>query len=491
MQAGHGDTSLDTGNDTRRPGITSRKIDRRRFAAATAGATAGLAAGIGTAPAAPAYLRQETKTIPLFTTENDPDSLAFYERTIAAFKEEHPDVEVEITLYQDENQLQYLTTAFETGTDLGIFAPPSAFVATWARQGYLLPLTAIVERIGEDDILDGTRIVVDGEDYAMPFQSNASAVWVRQDLIEAEGLPLPTTYEEYLAIAETLHGKDGLIGISSGTGSVPQLTLQYFTPYIRQSGWDYFDAEGNLTFDQPEVLEAVQRFAEIMRYASPSLYNATFQDILSAYISGRAAMGTFPGRLGVNLAEQNPEIAEVTTVVPVPAGPFMTGELLFGGIQHYSVHAETAHPEEALAFLEFMTTGERSLDFAMTVPGHLLPPLQSVRDLIPTYESEFMTRHGDWVIALSEMVPDAMSPILSMGSVSGGEYLGRLSNLCPWASQIWGSPPIDGTMFQEILINGTDPEQAWTAASEQMGAAAEQWKQENPDWEPDATPSAG
>ncbi len=228
-----------------------------------------------------------------------------------------------------------------------------------------------------------------------------------------------------------------------------------------------------------------------MRYASPSLYNATFQDILSAYISGRAAMGTFPGRLGVNLAEQNPEIAEVTTVVPVPAGPFMTGELLFGGIQHYSVHAETAYPEEALVFLEFMTTGERSLDFAMTVPGHLLPPLQSVRDLIPTYESEFMTRHGDWVIALSEMVPDAMSPILSMGSVSGGQYLGRLSNLCPWASQIWGSPPIDGTMFQEILINGTDPEQAWTAAAEQMGAAAEQWKQENPDWEPDATPSAG
>ncbi len=408
------------------------------------------------------------------------------------FQEEHPNVNVEITLYQDENQLQYLTTAFETGTDLGIFAPPSAFVTTWARQGYLLPLSLIVERIGEADFLPGTRIVVDGEDYAMPFQSNASALWVRQDLFEEEGLRLPSTYEQYLAAATALNGKDGIVGISSGVGAVPQLTLQYFTPYIYQAGWDYFDAQGNLTFDQPEVLDAVHRFADIMRNTTAGLYNATFQDILGTFISGRAAMGTFPGRMGVNLAAQNPELAEKVTVVPVPAGPFMTGNLLFGGIQHYAIHSETAHPEEALAFLEYMTTGERSLDFAMTVPGHLLPALESVRALVLTYESEFMERYGAWVIALNEMVPNAMNPALSMGSVSNGRYLGRLSNPCPWASRIWTSPPIDGTMFQEILINDKDPEAAWSEAAEAMRAEAEAWKADNPDWAPAETgpPSA-
>lgn len=422
--------------------------------------------------------------VPLFTTENDPQTLAFYEATIAAFKEEHPDVEVEITLYQDENQLQYLTTAFETGTDLGIFAPPSGHIATWARQGHLLPIDPIIERIGPDDFLPGTRIVVDGSDYAMPFQANASAVWVRQDLIEAEGLPLPTTYEEYLAIAETLHGKDGIIGIASATGAVPQMTLQFFTPYILQSGWDYFDREGNLTFDQPDVLEAVKRFAGIMKYTSPSLYNGTYQDILTTFISGRAALGTFPGRLGVNLASQNPEIAEKTTVVPPPVGPFMTGQLFFGGIQHYVVHSKTAHPEEALAFLEFMTTGTRALEFAMTVPGHLLPPLESVRKMVPDYESEFMSKHGDWVRTLNDMVPNAMNPSLSMGSVNNHQYKEKLSNVCPWAAEVWGSPPIDGTMFQEILIQGKDPEQAWSEAAEKMRAIAERWKSENPDWTP-------
>ena len=69
--------------------------------------------------------------------------------------------------------------------------------------------------------------------------------------LDVAGLPVPTTYEEYLGAAQALHGKDGVIGVSSGVGTVPQLTLQYFTPYIHQSGWDYFDYEGAVTFDQP------------------------------------------------------------------------------------------------------------------------------------------------------------------------------------------------------------------------------------------------
>lgn len=425
-----------------------------------------------------------TKRIPLFTTENDPATLAFYDRTIAAYRQQRPDVSVEVSLYQDENQLQYLTTAFETGTDLGIFAPTPGFVTTWAKQGYLLPLDQIIQNVGAADFLDGTRIVVDGKDYAMPFQSNASALWVRQDLFQAEGLNPPTTYDEYVAAAKALNGKNGVIGVASVTGGAPQATLQFFTPYILQSGWDYFDKQGNLTFDRPEVLDAVKRFAGIMKYASPSLYNGTFQDIQNAYISGRAAMATFPGRLGVNVAAQAPDIAEKSTVVPVPAGPFMTGKLLFGGILHYSIHSKTAYPDEALAFLEFMTTAERELDFAMTVPGHLLPPLESVRKLVPTYKSDYMTAHGAWVTALNDMVPGAMNPALSMGSVSNQTFDKKLSNPCPWASQVWTNPPIDGTMFQEILINGKDPEAAWTTATAALKKVSDDWKQANPDWTP-------
>lgn len=470
----------------------STKLTRRSVLAGAGAAVAGAAVvGGASAKASKVYsapaLIQEKKVIPFFTVENDPDSLAFYEETQRQFQEQvDPNVEIEVSVYQDENILQFVGTAFETGTDLGIFSSFNSQIRTWVEQGYLLELDSIVESIGEDDFLPGTRTVIDGHDYVMPAQANASAIWARTDLLEAEGLDLPTTFEELIGALETLNGKDGIVGISTGVGNVPNLTTQFYSPYLYQSGWDWFDAQGNLTFDQPAVLESIERFSQVLSFTTPSLYNATYPDISNLFGAGRAAFATFPGRLGVNVARNDPELAENITVMPIPAGPFMTQQLHFGGGSPFSIYAETAHPEEAKAFLEFMFTGERLLAHSMTVPGHILPPLESVRAMVPEYESEFMEKHGDWVITLNDLVPQAFQPSTSMGSVSNEEFHGKLSNVCPWASQIWDTDPVDGRMFQQIMIEGVDPEQAWTEAIDTLTTIREEWLAENPDWEPSA-----
>src|SRR5699024_7373799 len=64
-----------------------------------------------------------SNVIPFYTVENDPATLAFYNMVIANFKKDHPDMDVKVTVYADANQLQYLTTAFQNGVDLGIFSP--------------------------------------------------------------------------------------------------------------------------------------------------------------------------------------------------------------------------------------------------------------------------------------------------------------------------------------------------------------------------------
>lgn len=475
------------------------EIDRREFLMLTAGlgAAAFIAAcapstsssapsgAAGPSPAASSGNQGGggRKAVPLYTTENDPSTLAFYASVIAAFQTEFPDVDVPIQLYQDENQLQYLTTAFQTGADLGVFGPPPSFIDEWARAGFLLPLTGLIQQIGEDDFLDGTRVVVNGEDYAVPFQANASAVYYRKDLLEDAGLPVPTTYDQYLAAVTALN-KDGIVGIASSVNPGGQLSLQFFTPYIHQAGWDYFNKAGELRFDQPEVLEAVKRYVAIMANTTNNFYNAGFGDIQTAYIGGQAAFATFPGRLGVNLDRQAPDIADVTGVIGIPAGPFMPAQLHFGGTQHYSISSKTANPDEAQAFLEALTTGDNALAFALTVPGHLLPPLESVRELLRASEDPYIVKHQDWMTTFLDLVPGAMSPSLSMGSVDSGAFTQKLSNVCPWGSTVWGDPALDGQMLQEILISGRDPEEAWTAASAAMGKAAEDWKAENPDWTP-------
>jgi ABC-type glycerol-3-phosphate transport system substrate-binding protein len=482
--------------------LRRREIDRREFLLLAAGTSAaaiiaacsptaspspaasGPAESGAVATPAPTTQAGGRKTVPLYTTENDPSTLAFYASVIAAFQGEFPDVDVPITLYQDENQLQYLTTAFQTGTDLGVFGPPPSSIADWARAGFLLPVTGVIKEIGEADFLDGTRVVVDGEDYAMPFQANASVLYYRKDLLGAAGIAQPTTYDEYLAAVTALNGKDGIVGIASSVSPAPQLPLQFFTPYVHQAGWDYFNKDGEVRFDQPEVLDAVKRYVAIMANTTENFYNAGFGDIQTAYIGGQAAFATFPGRLGVNLDRQAPAIADVTGVMGIPAGPFMTGQLHFGGTQHYSISSKTAHPDEAQAFLEALTTGDNALAFALTVPGHLLPPLESVRQKLRVAEDPYIQKHQDWMTTFLDLVPGAMNPSLSMGSVDNKAFTKKLSNVCPWGSEVWTTPPVDGDMLQEILINKKDPEAAWTDANKKLGDIATKWKAANPGWTP-------
>ena len=430
------------------------------------------------------------KVVPLFTTESDPATLAYYKMVIAKFEKDNPGVTVKVTAYSDEYQLQYLQTAFSTGTDVGVFGPPPSSIADWARAGYLLPITDVVKSIGEDDFLAGTRVTIDSADYAMPFQANASALYYRKDVLDKAGIAAPTTYDQYLSAVKELHGKDGMIGVASVAGGSPQALLQFFTPYVHQAGWDYFAKDGTVRFGEQDVLEGFKRYIAIMRNTSPSMYNGAFGDIVTAYSAGKAAFATFPGRLGVNLADSAPKVADNTGVIGIPAGPFQTGKLHFGGTQHYSIYKKTKHSKEALAFLQALTTGENALAFALTVPGHLLPPLKSVgeqlKGAVASGKTDYLKKHGDWVLTFQDLVPGAMNPSLAMGSVDAATYTEKLSNPCPWANQVWTAPPIDGQMVQQVLIKKVDPEKAWSDAVSKMTKVAKEWRDKNPTWKPAA-----
>jgi len=461
--------------------LTSGEISRRKFLALASAlpATALLASRASAAG---------TVTLPLYTTEGDPVSLAFYRAVIAKFRAQHPDVDVKINIYQDEDMLQILQTGFRTGTDLGVFVAPAAQIAEWAAGGYLLPLTDVVQKIGASDFLPGTRIVVGGEDYAIAYQANASALYYRKDLLDRAGIRPPRTYDEYLAAAKELNGKDGAVGISSSISSAPAQALQFFTPYVHQAGWDYFARDGSLLFDRDEVLEAVRRYVAIMRNTRESFYNTGFGPILTTYISGKAAFATFPGRLGVNCFRQAPDVAAKTGLIGLPAGPFMTAKLHYGGTQRYVAYRKTGNPGLAKEFLLALTTGSNALAFALTVPGHLLPGLRSVgarlRNAVSASSDPYLKAHGDWVLTFLDLVPGAASPATEMGSVHDHRFPGRLANVCPWAGEIWTNPPVDGTMLQSILINNADAGTAWRSASDKMRAIATKWKKDHPDWKP-------
>lgn len=466
-------------------------IDRRSFLAA-AGALSGTAllagCGGGGGPQGPGVPGAGSGVVPLYTVENDPATLACYNMAIDNFKQEHPDIDVEVTVYSDSNQAQYLVTAFQNNVDVGIFSPAVSDFVNFAGAGHLMELDDLITEIGEDDFMPATRIRVSGHDYGMPLQNNSSLVYYRKDLLEGAGLEVPTTFDQYLGAIEELGGGD-VNGIAMAVGSTAQLPLQFFAPYLYQAGADYFDSNAQLTFDKPEALTAVEKFIAVMRNAPDSLYNAAFGDIVTTYAAGQAAFATFPGRMGVNLYNDYPEIAEKTGVMRIPAGDYMTGELHFGSGQQYGLYSGTAEPEMAKAFLKQLTTGDDAVEFAKTVPGHLLPALKSVRE---KFEAElesategYLGEKKEWIQTFMDAVPQAMTASTAMGVIENGEFGEKHTNINPFAQNIWPTPALDGVMFQEILIDGRDTEEAWTDCCDKMRKVADDFHAANPDWEPE------
>lgn len=458
--------------------MTKGHLSRRQFLvlASSVSSTALLAAcsgGVGAANSG------SSKVVPLYSTENDPATLAFYKMVIADFEKKHTGLKVKLTLYQDSNQLSFLQTAFRTGTDVGVFAPPMNQVSGWARQGQLLPVTDEIRRIGTGDFYAGSRVIVDGQDYGMPFQADSWALYYRKDLLAQAGLQPPTTHDQFLEAVKTLNGRNGTVGIASAVGPTSEMVIGFLAPYVFQSGWDYFDKTGNLTFNQSDVLGGVQRYVDIMSNTLPSFYNAGYEDIINSYVSGRAAFAWYPGALGVTCFNQAPNIASKTGVIGIPAGSFMNGRLSYGAIRCYSIYSKTKNPEAAKELLAALTTGPNAVEFAMTVPGHLLPALHSVMTLVkqrianPT--DAYTKAHADWIQTFIDLLPTAMSPELAMGSVNDHQYSHQLSNICQWAGGIWGAPPIDATMLQQILIQKTPVETAWQDACKKMSNVRQQW----------------
>jgi len=83
------------------------------------------------------------------------------------------------------------------------------------------------------------------------------------------------------------------------------------------------------------------------------------------------------------------------------------------------------------------------------------------------------------------LVPYTTNPTAQMGAVNNSEFH-QISNVCPFASQIWKTNPIDGTMVQQIVLNDQDPRVAWKNAYTQMGNIANEWLKANPGWKPAA-----
>ncbi|RME84601.1 MAG: sugar ABC transporter substrate-binding protein [Caldilineae bacterium] len=424
------------------------------------------------------------RTLTFFTTEADPPQLDILAEIIDEYHQEHPDVYIDVVTGTPATRGERIATLLAAGADAGIFEIEAAFSRDWAEAGYLLPLNDVFEAIGGvDEYVPGSYFQLGDTVYALPYATSVYGLWYRKDLFEEAGLAPPTNYEELVAAAQALtKPEEGIYGISI-PGST-NASVNFFSTFLWQQCLDYYTPQGELTFDQPEALEAIKKWVALTQYAPPGFENYSWGDQITAFVTGKAAMSVYAGRLGVRMQDQAPQLEDKADIVRLPwatreDAPYVT----YGSWSRIAISANTRYPQTAKDFLQFLLSGDRLARYDATVIGHMVPPTKSVAKLLENWDSEYARKHADWLAFFNRDAAYTNHPANNMGSIEGCNFI-KKDYGPPWGGPIFSRGGIIDVMFQQIYVGGTDPEVAWKDAVEQMKQVQEEWLAAHPDWEP-------
>ena len=416
------------------------------------------------------------KIIPFFTTESDPDQLTVLQALIVEYQTLNPGIEVDIIIASPASRGTRLLTSLASGADLGIFEIEPALMSQWADAGYLLPLDDVIASIGTTDFVEGSLFQQNGTTYAVPYAVSVYGLWVRTDLFEQAGLPLPTTYDQVLTSAKILTNSQ-TYGIALPAGQ-NIATVNYFSTFLWQNGGDYFTCDGDVSFGEPQALEAVRRWQALTQYAPPGFTTWGFPEQIDAFVNGRVAMTMYAGRLGVQLEETHPDLEDNVTVIFPPWGE---QKVTLGVWSRFAIASGTKNQTEAKAFLQWLVSGDRLLRYDSVLPGHMIPPLNSVREAALANPTAYTQKHADWIKSFYEWSAFTNHPAMNMGSMDDNQF--HRSNVTPpWAWEVFGTPGIVDTMLQGVA-NGNNPERSWQEAVNEMENTVESWKSMHPQWE--------
>jgi sorbitol/mannitol transport system substrate-binding protein len=251
------------------------------------------AAAVGTLLVGAGPAAAETVTI---ATVNNGDMIIMQELS-SAFEEQHPDIDLEWVVLEENVLRQRVTTDIATeGGQFDVMTIGTYEVPIWAAQDWLVPLEDLPADYDVEDVLKPVRegLSYDGKLYALPFYAESSMLFYRKDLFEQAGIEVPEqpTWQQVNEWAAQLHDPGSEVyGIclrgKPGWGE----NMAFVTTLVNTFGGQWFDNEWNTTINTPEWQEAVSFYVDLLKnYGPPGASSNGFNENLALFSTGKCAM---------------------------------------------------------------------------------------------------------------------------------------------------------------------------------------------------------
>ncbi|QGN50153.1 extracellular solute-binding protein [Micromonospora sp. WMMC415] len=276
------------------------------------------------------------------------------------------------TVTPAQDLTQQLGQALAGGTPPDVFYVDAARFADYASVGALEPYGDKISNTGDFYESLRTTFTYDGKLYCAPKDFSTLALQINTDLWAKAGLTdadVPTTWDQLTATSRKIKAK-GMVPLALGD------TRDRIGAFLVQNGGWLLSEDGK----QPtaDTAENVAALTYVKSLVTEGL--ARFPKQLDAGWSGEAfgkgaAVMTIEGNW-IKGALKNDFPTVKYKVVELPAGPKGKGTLSF--TQCWGIAAKSTYKDQAIKFVEAMTSGEQQMAFA-TAFG-VMPSRQSVRD---------------------------------------------------------------------------------------------------------------
>ena len=348
----------------------------------------------------------EKTVVEFWTTDNEEERVDAYEAVAAGFMAKHPEIDVRIVPIEESGVSQRMATALAANRVPDIVRMGIERVAAFSADGLLDEdaAEAVVKAVGEDDFRAGPLAMVTdpatGKYAAIPYDGWIQAIWYREDMFKEAGLNAPVSWDDINAACDALPGTGNLLyAITIGSDPGQNYGHQIFEQVaISNDAWP-FDAEGNVTFDTPEMIAALDFYAGLQRCAMPGpqywrgareSYELDQSGMLlySTYIMDDLVEGSGMESGGkVDLVEG---LAGNTGFAPMMEGP--NGAASYGQLVTLAIPAG-AKPEAQMVAEYFLTEGYQ--DILALAPFGKIPVLKSAVDGWKTSSDYFQNYSGD------------------------------------------------------------------------------------------------
>ncbi|HRX59034.1 MAG TPA: sugar ABC transporter substrate-binding protein [Eubacteriales bacterium] len=262
--------------------------------------------------------------------------------------------------------------------------------ASWTREfkeaGYI---SCAEDYIGQDlfnDFSEAARSVcsVDGKMWTMPSYMSVRTILFNQNMLDAAGVSVPTTWDELLEIAPKLYDpENGQYAYSLVAGHAKN-TLDCFLPILWAYGADVTNEDGTANgFANEEGIAALQMYVDLAQYAVPDYGEATINETQSNF-TNQVAAAYFHNAQGMRaLADAGEDYSWVTIAEPL-AGP--DGEKYALGVMDIDILFATGNEEITAKFLELWHTAQ--YQGSVIEDAGWVPNQQSYFDERPAFSDE-------------------------------------------------------------------------------------------------------